>query len=288
MAFFFSSNDNSKDQLKSGQPWPEELGVPHWEYPYFLSQAKVKGIILKFSIVIPIYNEAATAKTLIEKVITAEVLGLEKEIIIVEGASTDGTREIAREFEKTPGVRVMYEERPSGKGNAVKKGLSAVTGDYILIQDGDLEYDVADYPKLLKPLIENQADVVYGSRVLRSPQSWQFRRFSGFERFYGFFVNFGGVLFTNLFNFLYGTHLSDVATMFKIFKADDLRRISLKSCGFDYDWEISAKLAKNKSTRFKEIPVFYRARSRAEGKKIRFWRDGLSVFIAILRYRFSD
>ncbi len=237
---------------------------------------------------IPIYNEAATARTLIERVLAADVLGLEKEIIIVEGASTDGTREIAREFEKVRGIRVVYEDRPSGKGNAVRKGLSLVTGDIILIQDGDLEYDVADYPRLLEPLIENRADVVYGSRVLRSPQSWQFRRFSGFERFYGFFVNFGGVFFTSLFNLLYGTHLSDVATMFKIFKTADLRGIGLKSGGFDYDWEISAKLAKKKNVRFVEVPVYYKARSRAEGKKIRFWRDGFRVLAAILRYRFSD
>jgi glycosyltransferase involved in cell wall biosynthesis len=242
---------------------------------------------LKFSIVIPVYNEAPTAKILIERVLNSDTLGLEKEIIIVEGGSSDGTREIAREFEKFPGVRVIYEDRPSGKGSAVKKGLTLVTGDLILIQDGDLEYDVADYPRLLKPLIENRADVVYGSRVLRSPQSWQFRRFVGFERFYGFFVNFGGVLFTALFNLLYETHLSDGATMFKLFRRQDIQSIVLKSNGFDYDWEISAKLAK-KNLRFEDVPVFYHARSRAEGKKIRFWRDGIRVFGAIIRYRFSN
>lgn len=242
---------------------------------------------MKFSIVIPVYNEAATAKILIDRVIAADVLGLQKEIIIVEGASSDGTREIVRQFESVPSIHVIYEDRPSGKGNAVKKGLAMVTGDFILIQDGDLEYDVADYPRLLKPLIDNAADVVYGSRVLRSPQSWQFRRFAGFERFYGFFVNFGGVLFTSLFNLLYGTHLSDVATMFKIFKSRDIAGKKFNSSYFDWDWEIAAALAKKK-LRFVDVPIFYKARSRAEGKKIRFWRDGIRVFWAIIRYRFTD
>lgn len=242
---------------------------------------------MKFSIIIPVYNEAPTVQTLIERVAASNTLGLEKEMIIVEGASSDGTREIIREFERSQGARVIYEERPSGKGNAVKKGLALATGDFILIQDGDLEYDVADYPRLLEPLIAGRADVVYGSRVLRSPQSWQFRRFSGFERFYGFFVNFGGVLFTSLFNFLYGTHLSDVATMFKIFKSKDIQGKIFNSSYFDWDWEIAATLAK-KGLRFEDVPIFYKARSRAEGKKIRFWRDGIRVFWAIIRYRFSD
>jgi len=122
---------------------------------------------------------------------------------------------------------------------------------------------------------------------MTSPQHWQFRRFSGFERFYGLFVNLGGVLFTTLFNKLYGTNLTDGATMFKVFRGPELRALTLKSDGFDYDWEISAKLAK-KGSRFGEVPVAYKARSRAEGKKIRFWRDGTRVLIAILRYRFAD
>ncbi|MDE2313291.1 MAG: glycosyltransferase family 2 protein, partial [Elusimicrobia bacterium] len=114
-----------------------------------------------------------------------------------------------------------------------------------------------------------------------------FRRFGGLERFYGLFVNLGGVMFTGLFNLLYGTSLSDGATMFKLFRAERLRGLVLKSRGFDYDWEMSAKLAK-KGCRFAEVPVLYKARSRAEGKKIRFWRDGWRVFAAIVRYRFAD
>ena len=240
----------------------------------------------KFSIIIPIYNEIATAKTLIDLVLGAPLpAGLEKEIIIVEGGSTDGTREVARGYEGRAGVTVVYERNPSGKGAAVRAGLARVTGDIVLIQDGDLEYDVNDYPKLLEPLLSGECDVVFGSRMLNS--QWQFRRFLGFDKYYGLIVNFGGVLFTTLFNLLYGTELSDGATMFKIFRAEDLKALTLKSDVFDYDWEIAAKLAK-KGRRFSERQIKYKARSRAEGKKIRFWRDGTRVFIAILKYRFFD
>ncbi|MBI5209890.1 MAG: glycosyltransferase family 2 protein [Elusimicrobia bacterium] len=239
------------------------------------------------SVIIPVLNEKATVSTLLDAVLAVQVEGFEKEIVIVEGASSDGTREVVRSYETRPGVKVVYEDAPHGKGAAVRTGLAHVTGDVVLIQDGDLEYSTADYAKVLAPLKEGRCDVVFGSRVLTSPQSWQFRRFGGLERIYGLFVNLGGVLFTSLFNALYGTSLSDGATMFKVFKADQLKSITLRSDWFDYDWEISAKLAK-KGCKFEEVPVFYKARSRAEGKKIRFWRDGRKVFWAILRYRFSD
>jgi len=241
----------------------------------------------RLSIVLPVYNERATAAALLDRVLAVDLGGVERELIIVEGNSTDGTRELVRGYEGRPGVKVLYEDRPRGKGAAVRAGLAMATGDFLLIQDGDLEYDPADTPRLLAPLLSGQADVVFGSRVLTSPQHWQFRRLRGPERLFGFLVNLGGVLFTGLFNRLYGTRLSDGATMYKIFRAADLKAMTLRSDGFDYDWEISAKLAK-KGRRFAELPVFYKARSLAEGKKIRFWRDGWRVLVAILRYRFRD
>ncbi len=241
----------------------------------------------KLSLIIPVYNERATVRTLLDQVLALEIPSVQKELVIVEGRSTDGTRDIVAEYAKRPGVRVLYEESPRGKGAAVALGLKEITGDILLIQDGDLEYSVSDYPKLLEPLLRGEADVVFGSRVINSPQHWQFRRFGGLERLYGLLVNLGGVVFTGLFNLLYGTKLSDGATMFKLFKAEHLRGLVLKSRGFDYDWEMSAKLAK-RGCRFAEVPVLYKARSRAEGKKIRFWRDGWRVFAAIVRYRFSD
>ena len=242
---------------------------------------------MKFSIVIPIYNERATAPILLDRVLGVRLDGVEKEIIIVEGASTDGTAEIVRGYEGRPGVRVLYEDRPRGKGAAVRAGLALATGDVVLVQDGDLEYSMDDYGKVLEPLKAGRCEIVFGSRTLTSPQHWQFRRFGGLERFYGFFVNLGGVLFTGLFNALYGTDLTDGATMFKVFKADRLKTITLKSEGFDYDWELTGKLVRA-GCRIEEVPVSYKARSRAEGKKIRFWRDGTRVLIAILRYRFAD
>lgn len=239
-----------------------------------------------FSIIVPIFNERATAAILLDRVLgQALPEGLKKEVVIVEGGSTDGTREIVAAYEGRPGVRVIYEEEPRGKGAAVRLGLSKITGDYVLIQDGDLEYDVAEYPRLLAPLLDGSADVVFGTRVVSS--HWQFRTFSGLEKLYGLVVNFGGVLFTTMFNVLYGTRLTDGATMFKLFRAQDLKELTLRSDVFDYDWEISAKLAK-KNLRFAELPVVYKARSRAEGKKIRFWRDGTRVLLAILKYRFTD
>jgi glycosyltransferase involved in cell wall biosynthesis len=241
---------------------------------------------VKFSIVVPVFNEKATAPILLDKVLAVALpAGLQKEVIIVEGNSSDGTRDVVRGYEGRPGVSVVYEDKPRGKGAAVRAGIAKATGDFLLIQDGDLEYDVNDYGKLLEPLLKGTCDVVFGSRVIK--HHWQFRTFAGFERFYGFFVNLGGVLFTGLFNLLYGTKLSDGATMFKLFRMDQLRKIDLKSNGFDYDWEISGKLAKM-GARFDERPVYYKARSRAEGKKIRFWRDGTRVLLAILRYRFVD
>jgi glycosyltransferase involved in cell wall biosynthesis len=241
----------------------------------------------RLSIIVPVYNERATLASLLDRVLALDLHGLGLEVVIVEGNSTDGTRDIVRGYEGRPGVSVVYEEKPRGKGAAVRAGLDRATGDYLLIQDGDLEYDPADTPRLLEPLLSGEAEVVFGSRVMNSPQHWQFRKLRGPERLFGFLVNLGGVLFTGLFNLLYGTRLSDGATMFKIFRTADLKVLGLKSDGFDYDWEIAAKLAK-KGSRFTELPVYYKARSQAEGKKIRFWRDGWRVLVAILRYRLGD
>lgn len=243
---------------------------------------------MKLSLIIPIFNERATAATLLDMVLGLDLPGWEKEIVIVEGRSTDGTTEIVRGYEGRPGVRVIYEPQPKGKGAAVREGLKHISGDVVLIQDGDLEYSVSDYPRLLKPFEDGGAEIVFGSRALDPKQRWQYRRFRGFvEGLYGRLVNWGGLAYTILFNVLYGTRLSDGSTMFKLFRRDLLEGITLRSDGFDYDWELQGKLAK-KGCLFIEIPVAYKARSRAEGKKIRFWRDGWLVFRAILRYRFMD
>lgn len=242
---------------------------------------------MKLSILFPVYNEAATVREILDQVLAWSMPGVEKEVIIIEGNSKDGTRAIVRGYEGRPGVSVIYEDEPRGKGAAVRAGIARVAGDFVLIQDGDLEYEVSDYPRVLGPVMTGKADICFGSRTLSSDTHWQFRRFAGLERLYGFFVNLGGVLLTGLFNLLYGTALSDGATMFKVFPAGPLKKLKLNSDHFDYDWEIQGKLAKQ-GLRFAETPVRYKARSRAEGKKIRFWRDGTKVLWAIVRYRFSN
>lgn len=243
---------------------------------------------MKLSIIIPIYNEAATAATLLDQIMALEVDGVEKEIVIVESGSTDGTAAIVDRYAVREGVKVIHEDKPRGKGAAVRRGLSEITGDVFVIQDADLEYSVSDYPRLLKPLMTGEADIVFGSRGLDPTQRWQYRRFRGMiEGLYGRVVNWGGLLYTHLFNVLYGTRLSDGATMYKLFRRRLIDGITLRSDVFDYDWELQAKLAK-RGYKILEIPVAYKARSRAEGKKVRFWRDGWRVLVAILRYRFSD
>lgn len=242
---------------------------------------------MKLSIIVPVYNEAATVRTVLDQLEAFLMEGLEKEVIVVEGGSADGSRAAVKEYESRPGFRAVYEERPRGKGAAVRAGLGLVTGDIVLIQDADLEYSVSDYPKVLLPIMEGRASIVFGSRALTHRQKWQYRRFHGLEKIYGFFVNFGGLLYTSLFNLLYGTSLSDGATMFKVFRAELLKSITLKSDGFDFDWEIQAKMAR-RGMAFFEVPVSYTARSRAEGKKICFWKDGLKVLRAIIKFRFTD
>jgi glycosyltransferase involved in cell wall biosynthesis len=242
---------------------------------------------MKLSIIFPVYNERNTLTEILDDVLSFKMEGIELEVVIVEGNSTDGTRELVRGYENRPNVRVIYEEAPRGKGAAVRAGLAEITGDILLIQDGDLEYSVSDYPKVLQPIVDGSADIVFGSRALDPDTHWQYRKFSGLESIYGFIINFGGVFFTSLFNLLYGTKLSDGATMFKVYRTSLLEDLELKSNGFDFDWEMQGKMAK-KGCKFHEVPVSYKARSRAEGKKIVFWRDGPAVLIAIIRYRFSD
>lgn len=242
---------------------------------------------MKLSVIFPVYNEQATVRQVLDDVLAFEMEGLEKEVLIVEGNSTDGTREIVKGYEGIPGVRIFYEQNPRGKGAAVRKGLQEISGDIVLIQDGDLEYKVSDYPKVLQPIIDGKADIVFGSRARDPSTHWQYRQFHGLEAVYGFFVNIGGVLFTWLFNLLYGTNLTDGATMFKVYRASILEGLVLKSNGFDYDWEMQGKMAK-KGYKFYETTITYHARGRDEGKKIVFWRDGIRVALAILRYRFFD
>ncbi|MGV8150902.1 MAG: glycosyltransferase family 2 protein [Candidatus Woesearchaeota archaeon] len=239
---------------------------------------------MKLSIVLPVYNEAKTLKKLMGQVFKAKI-SIDKEIIIIESNSTDGTREIVKRYEKHPLCKVYYQDRPRGKGNALKEGFKHVTGDIILIQDGDLEYDPNEYQELIQPILDKKTDFVLGSRHL-SVNTHRVRTLKK-NKFYAELLNFGHLLFTGLFNLLYDVKLTDPATMFKIFRKKCMKNIKFKSNYFELDWEIVAKLIR-KGHKPLEVPVTYSSRSVAQGKKIRFFRDGTKVFYAIIKYRFFD
>jgi glycosyltransferase involved in cell wall biosynthesis len=237
----------------------------------------------RLSIIIPVYNEAATAAVLLQKVLDQPLPGIDKEIIVIESNSSDGSRALVQQAEAAGTIIAIYEDRPQGKGHAVKAGLARATGDWILIQDADLEYDVQDYPALLAPL-QNEIPFVLGSRHL-GRRDWRYRR-TGAGRWLGPFIDFAVWMYTQFFNLLYGVSLTDPCTMFKVFRRDCLHDVHLRSNGFELDWEIVAKFVR-KGLIPVEIPVSYQSRSFAEGKKVRIWKDGARAMAAILAFRFG-
>jgi glycosyltransferase involved in cell wall biosynthesis len=240
--------------------------------------------IRKVTILIPVYNEAATAAQLLRQVIDAPLPGLEKEIIVIESHSSDGSQAIVQSLAAQGAITAIYEERPQGKGHAIKTGLAKATGDVILIQDADLEYEVADYPKLLEPFQQGTDRFILGSRHL-GQRDWRYRR-TGAGRWRGPFIDVAVWIYTQFFNLLYGTRLTDPCTMYKVFLRSCLEGLHFQSNGFELDWEIVAKLVR-KGIVPREIPVRYHSRNVQEGKKVRIFRDGWRAFCAILRYRVS-
>lgn len=245
---------------------------------------------MKVSIVIVIYNEASTAGALLERVWAQPLPGLTRELVIVESNSTDGSREIVAQFVARHArsvhgqVRVIYQDRPQGKGHAVRAGFAAANGDILLIQDADLEYEVGDYPDLLRPIVEGRTELVLGSRHL-GPASWKIRQFANHGLLAGF-MNAGGVLFRLLFNLLFSVRLTDPTTMYKVFRARCLEGLDFRCDGFDFDFELLGKLIRAGHVPL-EIPVSYKSRGFDEGKKIRILRDPLTWIVAILRCRFA-
>jgi len=244
---------------------------------------------VKISIVIAVYNEAATVGVLLERVWAQPLPGLTRELLIVESNSTDGSREIVAEFAARHAgcgpdqIHLLYEERPHGKGHAIRKGFEAASGDILLIQDADLEYDVADYPDLLRPIIEGRVAFVLGSRHLR-PASWKIRQFANHGLLAGF-MNAGGLLFRTLFNLLFGVRLTDPTTMYKVFRSSCLAGLTFRCNGFDFDFELLGKLIRAGYVPL-EVPVSYTSRGVDEGKKIHVLRDPPSWILAMLRCRF--
>jgi SAM-dependent methyltransferase len=237
------------------------------------------------SIIVPAFNEVKTFGALMETVLRKELPGLRMEIIVVESNSTDGTRELALTYQNHPHVKLMLEDQPRGKGHAVRAGLSAATGDYILIQDADLEYDLEDYDGLLEPLVAGRAAFVLGSRH-GGRNVWKMRQFTG-QHSLSLFVNFGHWFFTTLINVLFFQRLRDPFTMFKVFRRDCLYALEFECDRFDFDFELLIKLIR-KGYHPVELPVNYRSRSFKDGKKVRMFRDPLTWLKALARLRFAE
>ena len=225
---------------------------------------------MKISVLVPAYNEARTIARMLEAVYSRNP-GRDLEVIIVDDGSTDGTYEAAMAAAK-PGTRVFKHAKNSGKGAAIRTALAAATGDVVIIQDADLEYDPADYSLLLKPIEEGRAEVVYGSRIMKSDARSYHRYYWG-----GRFVS----LWTNI---LYGSHLTDEPTCYKLFKLPFLRSLDLKCTGFEFCPEVTAKTLK-RGVKILELPINYYPRGMEEGKKIR-WTDGAIALWTLLKLRF--
>jgi len=229
----------------------------------------------KLSILIPVFNEYGTVAELVRRVRAANTLGLEKEIIIVDDASTDGTSDILKKIAHDGVVKVIVHPQNLGKGAALRTAIQNVTGDILLIQDADLEYDPSDYPKLLQPILDGRADVVYGSRFA-----------GGTHRVLLFWHYMANRFVTLLSNMLYNLNLTDMETCYKVFKRQCIEGMKLTSSRFGIEPELTAKLARRRY-RFYETDINYSGRDYTEGKKIS-WKDGLAAPWFIFRYRFFD
>lgn len=223
------------------------------------------------TVVIPCYNEINTIEAIVDKVLEAPIA--DKEVIVIDNCSTDGTREVLREKVEQKVSRVIYNEVNIGKGGSLKKGFAAATKDIVIVQDADLEYDpVKDYPRLMEPIIKGEADVVYGSR------------FSENDGPKGRLINYiGNRVFTWFSNLMTGLHLTDVETCYKTFRREVIQSITLCENGFGFEPEVTAKIAAAKC-RVKEVPVSYYPRKTNEGKKVKF-RHGLLTLYCIYKYR---
>lgn len=227
---------------------------------------------MRLSIVIPVFNERTTLPALLESVAR---VSLDKEILIVDDGSTDGTREYLKDMAQNPGegVRVLFHDRNRGKGAALRTGFREVEGDIVIIQDADLEYDPQDYPALLKPILDGRADVVYGSRFLGGPHRVLF-----------FWHYLGNKILTLISNMLTNLNLSDMETCYKVFRSEVIKNLTFTSDGFAIEAEMTVKIARA-GYRVYETPISYSGRDYSEGKKIT-WKDAFPTLWALVKHRF--
>jgi glycosyltransferase involved in cell wall biosynthesis len=229
---------------------------------------------MKLSVVIPVYNERRTLREVIQRVLQVP---FETEVICVDDGSTDGSRELLAELEaKHPQLRIFLQPKNSGKGSALRRGIQEASGDFVIIQDADLEYDPADYPSLLEPLIQGKADVVYGSRFLGS----------GPHRVLYFWHSVANWILTLISNCLTNINLTDMETCYKVFRREVVQSIPLEEDRFGFEPEITVKIAKRK-LRIYEVGISYAGRTYEEGKKIG-WKDGVWALWCLLKYSFQE
>ena len=228
---------------------------------------------IKLSIVIPVYNERELLPKIIAKV--EDVIKEEKEIILVDDCSTDGTRDILKELERENKYKIFYHDVNMGKGAALRTGFEHTSGEIVMIQDSDLEYDPAEYTVLISPILKDKADVVYGSRFLSGPHRVLF-----------FWHYVGNKLLTTFSNMMTNLNLSDMETCYKVFRREVLNKVKIKSNRFGFEPEFTAKIAKN-HFRIYEVPISYDGRDYSEGKKIT-WKDGFVAIWCIIKYHFVD
>lgn len=234
------------------------------------------------SVIVPAYNERNTIRPALDLLVAKTIPGVNIEIVIVESNSTDGTKEIVASYQDQPRVKVIFQEKARGKGNAVRTGFEHVTGDIIIIQDADLEYDIGDYESLITPILTGRQTFVLGSRHTQG--GWAIRKFDD-QPLHAIVLNLAHWSFTLLLNAALGIWLRDPFTMYKVFRRDCLKGLTFDANRFDFDWELLMKLVRA-GHRPIEIPVSYKSRSFKEGKKVSLIRDPLTWLVAVVKYRF--
>ncbi|MBY0492919.1 MAG: glycosyltransferase family 2 protein [Cyanobacteria bacterium] len=228
---------------------------------------------MKLSVVMPAYNEQATIRTIVSRVLDVDLGSVSKELIIVDDGSSDGTRDILKELDGKNGVRVFFQPHNQGKGAAVWRGIQEATGDMVIIQDADLEYDPREYPQLIRPILDGEADVVYGSRFLGSPRG---------HRVLYFWHSVGNKLLTTLSNMFSDLNLTDMETCYKVMVRKVADRLDLQSRDFGIEPEITQKVAAMRA-RIYEVPISYHGRTYEEGKKIGL-KDAFKAVYTIVRF----